>query len=253
MSSTTVHLRPRSIPELVDAAVPLLRRHYMLLVTASAVVLLPALVLGVVLPQSAAWVGNLVKNLFFTLLDAAVITIVSDVYIGHEPDLASTLRAVGDRSGSLLGASFIRGLIVGFGFLLLVVPGVVFFAWSFAMPMVIMLEGHDAGESFSRSRALVRGHVWRVLGTLLLAFVIVVLLAGAASVLVDWLAGLASLPERTTELLDELVLIAVYPIGSVIATLLYYDLRIRNEGFDLEVMAQELEGPSAHTSRLPAT
>ena len=76
MSSTTVHLRPRSIPELVDAAVPLLRRHYMLLVTASAVVLLPALVLGVVLPQSAAWVGNLVKNLFFTLLDAAVITIV---------------------------------------------------------------------------------------------------------------------------------------------------------------------------------
>ena len=40
--STTVHLRPRGIPELVDAAVPLLRRHYTLLVTASAVVLLPA-------------------------------------------------------------------------------------------------------------------------------------------------------------------------------------------------------------------
>src|SRR5512132_3471755 len=107
--STTVHLRPRSIPELVDAAVPLLRRHYLLLVTASAVVLAPAIVLGLALPPSQAWMGRIVTNLLYVMLDAATIWIVSDAYLGNAPDLASTLRAVGSRSGSLLGAAFLRG------------------------------------------------------------------------------------------------------------------------------------------------
>jgi hypothetical protein len=34
----------------------------------------------------------------------------------------------------------------------------------------------------------------------------------------------------------------VYPIYTVFITLLYYDLRIRRDGYDLEVMTKELTG-----------
>jgi hypothetical protein len=246
-----VHLRPRSIPELVDAAVPLLRRHYLLLVTASAVLMLPALVLEVALPPELVGIAKIASNLLFALLDAATITIVSDAYLGNTPDLSSTLRAVGMRSGSLIGASILRGLIIVLGLVLLIVPGVVFFAWSFAMPMVIMIEGHDAGSAFTRSRELVRGNVWRVLLTILLAFVIVFVLGVAGGAALGALGSAIGLPSRTVTLLGELSIICFYPIGSVVGTLLYYDLRIRNEGFDLEVMARELD-PSSSSSSLGA-
>ena len=42
--------------------------------------------------------------------------------------------------------------------------------------------------------------------------------------------------------------IVLTPIVAVIATLLYYDARIRNEGFDLEVMTAELNAPSLPVS-----
>ena len=35
------------------------------------------------------------------------------------------------------------------------------------------------------------------------------------------------------------------PIVAIVATLLYFDARIRNEGFDLQVMALYLEGGAA--------
>jgi hypothetical protein len=224
----------------VDAAVPLLRRHYLLLVTASAVILAPALVLDVALPSSAAWVGGLVSRLLYVLLDAATISIVSESYLGNVPDLASTLRAVGNRSGALLAAAFLRGLLVGLGFLVLIIPGIVFYAWSFAMPMVVMLEGRRAGEAFSRSNELVRGDTARVLLTLFLGFVVLMLLVLAFGAGVGALTDVMGFPARTMNVLGELAMIFAYPIGSVISTLLYYDLRIRKEGFDLEVMAKEL-------------
>jgi hypothetical protein len=41
------------------------------------------------------------------------------------------------------------------------------------------------------------------------------------------------------------------PIVAVIATLLYYDARIRNEGFDIEIMSKELSEPAATAAPSP--
>ena len=43
-------------------------------------------------------------------------------------------------------------------------------------------------------------------------------------------------------LLTQIVQILLYPVLAVTVTLLYYDLRIRKEGFDIEMMASELGG-----------
>ena len=247
-----VELRPRSIPELVDAAVPLVRRQYMLLVTASAVLVAPGLALQLALPPEGVWVGVAVRNLLFVLLDAAAIQIVSEAYLGGAPDLASVLRTVGQRSGALLGAMILRGLLVLLGMVVFVVPGIVFYAWSFAMPMVVMLEARRAGEAYSRSMELVRDNTARVLLALALALLVTMLLTAGAGAAIGALAGAIGLPGRTTGLLIQFSVVLFQPIRSVVGTLLYYDLRIRKEGFDLEVMAGQLEGLSALGPRLSA-
>jgi hypothetical protein len=43
-----------------------------------------------------------------------------------------------------------------------------------------------------------------------------------------------------TTLGGNLASLLIYPFFTVVITLLYYDLRIRKEGFDLEIMATEL-------------
>lgn len=99
---------------------------------------------------------------------------------------------------ALIVGGVIAALGVGIGLVLLIVPGLYLLTrWSLIVP-VIVLEDRRAGESFSRSAELVRGHGWEVFGvvvvTLLIAFVlrivVIALLAPLPEFLEGWLGGL---------------------------------------------------------------
>jgi hypothetical protein len=238
----TTALRPRSATEIIDAAFRLCRAHYGALVTAAIVVFAPALILRLVLPPSGAVFGNLLQNVLAPIADGAAIAIVSGAYLGRSVDAGTGLRALGGRVGSLIGASIMRNILIFLGLILLIVPGFIAIAWTFAMPMAIVLEGKNASESFTRARELARGHVPRIIGTLLLAgvifFVVMITLLAAFSAITSALGIGAQL----ASMIEDLAFILPYPLFSVVGTLLYYDLRIRKEGFDIDVMAQELAG-----------
>lgn len=70
------------------------------------------------------------------------------------------------QAGKFLGTQILYGLIVVGGFILLVVPGVIFLAW-FSMAQYVMVEEHIYGmAALRRSRELVRGRIWDIWGTL---------------------------------------------------------------------------------------
>jgi hypothetical protein len=50
----------------------------------------------------------------------------------------------------------------------------------------------------------------------------------------------AGIPEGSVDITLDVTLLIIYPLYSVGGTLLYYDLRIRKEGFDLEMMARDM-------------
>jgi uncharacterized BrkB/YihY/UPF0761 family membrane protein len=85
---------------------------------------------------------------------------------------------------------------------------------------VIVLEERSAGEAFSRSRALVRGHGWGVFGVIVLTILIVIAFAIALGLVLlpfqDWLASFLSNVISGT---------LVTPFVAVTWTLLYYRLR----------------------------
>jgi hypothetical protein len=238
----TTALRPRSATEILDAAFRLCGAHYGALVTATIVVFAPALVLRLLLPAGGEYIVAVLQNLLAAIADGAAIAIVSGAYLGRSVDAGTGLRALGGRMGALIVTSIGRGILIILGLALLIVPGLIAIALTFAMPMAIILEGKSAGEAFSRSRELARGHVLRILGTLLLAFIIFFVIVLTLSFGIGAVAGLLGIGPRIAAAIGEIVFVLPYPLLSVVGTLLYYDLRIRKEGFDIDVMAQELAG-----------
>lgn len=252
-----VALRPRTVTELIDASVQLMRRHYLELVTTAAIFTIPLIVLRMfvvpVIPpgqlpsaDQLEPLGSIVLVSFVlqSMSSAASVVIVSDSYLGRDVTIGAAITRVVGRFGNVLLAALLTGFLVGFGFIFFLVPGFIFLAWFFATQNVVMIEGKSAIASMGRSRDLARGSVGRILGTLLLSIVIVLIIQGVIGALL----ALAFAPLRGNStpaaVVSSIIGIFVFPFFSVLVTLLYYDLRIRKEGFDLELMAKELGGPA---------
>ncbi len=247
-----VALRPRSTTELIDAAVQLLRQHYMEIVTASAIFLIPAFILRLFLPDMRSGrlpsgdqllllvVGTVITVMFSIVSTAAVVVVISDSYLGREISIVSAVQRVIARFWSVFGAALLQSILTGIGLVFFIIPGFLCLAWFFAGTVVVVVEGKTAWAALMRSRQLAAGSVGRILGVLFLTGLIVatieiiaLFLLGIAGVFIHATTALATLGGNLASLL-------IYPFFTVVITLLYYDLRIRKEGFDLEMMATEL-------------
>jgi hypothetical protein len=106
----------------------------------------------------------------------------------------------------------------------------------------IVIEDTGALRSLSRSRGLVAGSRWRVIGINILLFLIQIVLFSVPSTLVAIIAAPLPMPlgPAVSEVVTVTAQIAYFPVQLGTLTLLYYDLRVRKEGFDLKFAAEQL-------------
>jgi hypothetical protein len=229
-------LRARSVGEILDLGFQLYRSRWPQMATATGIVVLPLLLLEAIAPLSALPLLERLGNLFFLAASAAVVVIASEAYMGREIAAADALRRVGGRFLSVWGAALIQGILIMLGMILLIIPGIIAAAWTFAMQQAVMIEGRTASESFERSRELSRNHFMHILLTsgLIIAIVIFTMM-GFGVVLA---LGVESV--RMSTLLINVALVAINPLAAVVGTVLYYDLRIRKEAFDVAVATDRL-------------
>ncbi len=147
-------------------------------------------------------------------------------------------------AGIAVAANTITAVMVGVPLVLalIAVLAYLFTALAFA-PVAIVLERKPVWASISRSFALVRNHFWRVLGIRLLAGIIAAVVAGAVSVpfsiagqLLVFDAGTAGpfiLATAITSVGSAIGQIITAPFTAGVVVLLYTDIRIRAEAFDL--------------------
>ncbi|HEX6367675.1 MAG TPA: hypothetical protein VF006_02005 [Longimicrobium sp.] len=235
-------LRARSVGEILDLSFQLYRSRWAQMATATGIVVLPLLVLEAISPLSALPLLERLSNLFFLAASAAVVVIASEAYMGREISATEALRQAGSRFLSVWGAALIQGILIGIGMLLLIIPGIIAAAWTFAMQQAVMIEGASAGESFERSRELSRDHFKHILLTSGLVFAIVIFAMIGFGILLE----LAVDSERMWMLLSNVALVAINPLAAVVGTVLYYDLRIRKEAFDVAVATERLDDAPAH-------
>lgn len=230
-------LRVRSVGEILDAAFQLYRAHMTSIITATGLMLLPVLLLQMVVPEELLGVVDRASNIFFIVASAAVVLIASEGYMGRQMDGVTAVKRVNGRFLSVWGAAIIQGFLIGIGFLLLVIPGLIAAAWTFGMQQAVMIEGRKANDSFERSRDLARGNLMHVLLTAVMTLVITfVAVIGVMVVLGSVFTG-----TRSLNIVSTLVMILLNPLAAVVNTVLYYDLRIRKEGYDVEVYAERMD------------
>lgn len=107
----------------------------------------------------------------------------------------------------------------------------------------IVLEKLGVRGGLGRSWRLVKNSFWRVWGTMLLLGIFVYLLTMVPTFAVQFgasalLPGSIALSTIANSTINTLVAILITPIQFAVLTILYYDLRIRKEGFDLQLALQ---------------
>lgn len=243
-------LRPLSLGEVLDVAFGLYRAKFAaLLVIAVICRLIPILfavyfeVRDPTLEQLAARLGTALVSLILAAIAVAASTyVVSDAYLGVETTAGGALSRAMPLVGNLIGISILTTLAAGIGLLLLIVPGFIFLAGFLLSPVVAVIETPPRSrDAMRRSWQLAQGYKGKVLLTILVASLLLVVpgiaLGGVAALL-------GSVDEESFALIFFVVPLVlqvfVYPFVYVVQTVLYYDLRVRKEGFDLEVLASAM-------------
>jgi hypothetical protein len=171
-------------------------------------------------------IGAIVSFAATYVVQASLIKAVQDVRDGRvDLDLSQTVRAAGPYILPVIGASILAGIGVTIGFILLIVPGFILLTyWCLIVPFIV-LGGSGVFGSFGNSWRTVRGYAWRVFGTYVLVFLILI----AFAIVLGFI--LILLPLWLRSFVNNLVTgTLITPFLALVATLIYYRLIAAHAG-----------------------
>ncbi|HEX5163759.1 MAG TPA: hypothetical protein VFV93_00065 [Thermomicrobiales bacterium] len=261
-------MRPLSAGDIVDEAIGLYRRNFRLFLSIGAVALVPAGVIQLILAlladeagpslltiSSALWwvLSVVVAGVAYILVFATMAIAASERWLERPMSVSDAYRRMFNRIGALASLVLIYALtiailtatIIGF-------PVAIYLAVAWLLSIQILLvEGSGLRNALARSRRLVAGHWWRVIGIVVLLAIIQGIIS-AFFTLPATIFGFGSLFSDPTGTDASPLVVALDAIGSTAGQivagpiaycayiLLYYDLRVRKEGLDIELAARSL-------------
>jgi hypothetical protein len=173
-----------------------------------------------------AILGGIISLAATYVVQASLIKAVQDVRDGRvDLDLSQTVRAALPYLLPVIGASILAGIAVTVGLILFIVPGLILLTfWCLIVPFIV-LAGSGVFEAFGNSWRTVRGYAWRVFGTYVLVFLILiaftVVLGLILLVLPLWLRNFVNNVVAGT---------LIAPFLALVATLIYYRLIAAHAG-----------------------
>lgn len=239
--------RPRSASEIIDAAVQLYRGHPRTFLAMGALVQVPMLLLRTTLmivfgvtPAGAP--ANVLASTSLTLLEVllfffvtAALTVAADrAYMGAHPGVRASFGEAGSKFGAFFVASLLSAILMGLGLLLLIVGAFYFLAKYTLAPTITLLEARSGTNAMSRASKLSEGNRLHVLAAVLASWLIYIALligAGALSAMFPTSSALM--------ILSPLVVVFAYPLLPIVLVITYYDLRIRAEGYDIDLLERQ--------------
>lgn len=246
---SSLPLQARSTTELVDAAIQLYRRDAMRYMLLTALAYAPLVLLQFVVfngspdaAELATPTGMLVyvaMFIGFSLISAALARMAASAYMGQPQEIDESIREVLPRVPALVVSTTAKYFLFMLGLIAFVVPGFYVITRYFATTQAIVLEGAGIGAAFSRSSVLSKGLKRHIFNTLALVWIIYLIVAMGATMLA------ATFGELVVSVVSALVTVVAYPMVGIAEVVLYYDARIRQEGYDIEVMAGALDGAPA--------
>lgn len=231
-----------------------------------------------------AYLGGLLSTFVLTFIQfilvqgiatGALTRAVADNYLGKQTGILDAYRGLKDSWISLLGA--LLAIILLFIVLLIWTllpcvgwftgPGMMAFLMAAVSPLVapaVVLEKQGALASIRRAWDLARRRFWPVLGTIFVLYLFSILIVNGPTAIVNALLSgfVTSFGDMTTRLvittiiqsLVSLVFVLLYyPLQMTAFTLIYFDLRVRTEGFDIALLTMNPSEPvdASNVSQVP--
>ena len=272
-------LRPLSLGEILDRTFTLYRRNFLLFfgITALPQLLVlgfnlcqvlftgrpgtPKIMSGTIIAMGiiGALVGFIVYFVAYLFVHGGTVYAVSDLYLGRPTSIGASLRRMRGQAGSLLGVLILNGLVVMVATIFFIIPGVYVACRLITCIPAALLENLGPRESLERSFALTKDNAGRSFVIYLLYFAIFYaiffLLAFPFMLAVGLSARNPAMVTLWTMLMQigtSLATILVTPIFTIASTVFYYDLRVRKEAFDLQIMMNPNETALPASTGIPS-
>jgi hypothetical protein len=165
------------------------------------------------------------------------------LFVGVLAFTGAAISASGEGGGALLGVLlmilFFFGLIV-----VLLAAALISLCFAFVIP-VIIIERRDPISAIGRSWKLVTSIFWRVLGVAVILFLLSLVFQAMAIVLGIFIGSIFdpftqyAMSQALGQIVDYGISMLLIPLFMITYTLLYFDARIRKEGYDLQMQMQQ--------------
>ncbi len=244
----TYQLRPLSFGELLDGALVLLRRHFGLVLGIAVVCegiptamdVYIGLTGGASQNPGLSLLDRLLTLVGSVLVTGATVRVVSEAYLGRSPLFGDAIRFAGSRFGTILGANIMSGILTFLATLALVIPGIVVACGYSVAAEAAALESGSSSDALRRSWELTKGFRWKALALGVVSIGLILVVFVGAGVLGGILGGVMGGLDVVLAVIAACVSLLIYPVISCVFTVFYYDLRVRKEGFDLEMLSRQL-------------
>jgi hypothetical protein len=214
------------------------------------------------------------QGLVVAISTAACFKAISDAYLGSVPRARRSLAFGARRLPKLIALGLV--LVVGYAIVVGVIVGVAVVApvlaaligvavivpacWlvvslSLSTP-VLLFENTGPVRAITRSVRLIKGRWWKVALTLFVGLLLVYFVAGILQQLLLFVPALLADGNDVVLVFATVVsgtigMVLTTPFTAAVISLVYFDQRVRKEGFDLELLAAGL-GESAPSGDSPA-
>ncbi len=243
-------IKTLSLGEVLDQGIGLVRDKFGLLMGIMGLTVIPINILIGILTQqvqpqpgqppqvslglSLLLMGSLMLFAFviIPLSNAAVVYAAARTYLGRDISLGECFGHAIRRFPALLWTTILTGLAIMGGFILLIIPGILFAFWFMLAQHVTILESLNGAPAMTRSKALMKGNM----GT---AFVLGLIL-GAINIGMSMVSGL--LPQPFNHVAAGVVAGGLTLLSTATFVVFYFSCRCMHDNFDLEVLASEVGG-----------
>ena len=254
-------MRPRTLGEILSAAFDIYKTNAAQLILVVAVVVVPLSLLGALLTRALAGstdktvivlgqtqtisdrsfgaiilgsvIGAIIAIIISAVLQAAMLRAAALATVGDPVDVSESYRWGLKRFGSVLLVAFLVGITVAVGFILLIIPGIIFLTLlSVSIPAVV-IENRRGTDAMKRSWNLAKENFWHVLGVIIVAAII-------TGVVGSILRSIGGSSWFGAWLLSAIAQIITAPFSALVSVLLYLDLRARKEALTADSLRTEL-------------
>ena len=262
-------LRPLGVGEQLDAAFKIYRRRFKTLVLCVLVPVVPISILSTLVTASTdenafdptatttefdgAMLGGTVVTTLLTVLLALLATgactrAVAADYLGEKVSWKESLGFAARKLLPLVALSILVVLASMLGLVALLIGAVYVAIRLVVSAPALLIEDAGVTGAMRRSWTLVKDNWWRTFGIVFVSSLLVAVISGLLAGLL--LAPLFAGSENELLVASSITLGSILsnaltlPLQAAVLTVLYFDLRVRNEGFDLQLLARDMGGTS---------